>query len=85
MVDYETAFKEDHHALIGWHHHTFVKGQREAPQFAGVILGNQLALVVNRPEAMHDLMVTKNKFYDRHPSTAKQFSLILQESLIFQQ
>lgn len=72
MVDHEKEFKPDNHPLLAWNKATYFPDETraKAPAFSGVLFGNKLCLIVNRPEVLEELLVTKNKFYDKHPSSA---------------
>lgn len=39
------------------------------PTFTGVLFCKDVALFVNRPEPLEEILITKNKFYDKHVAT----------------
>ncbi len=42
-----------------------------------------VTLIVNRPEPAEDLFLTKNKYFDKHPRTAKFYSRLTGDSILF--
>ena len=42
-----------------------------------------MVLMVNRPEPAEELFVTKNKYFDKHPRTAKLLSKLTGDSILF--
>ncbi|CDW86732.1 cytochrome p450 [Stylonychia lemnae] len=53
------------------------------PQYVGFIYSRVLCLFVNRHEPLQDLFVTKNKFFDKHPFTARLFKKTLGDGTLF--
>jgi len=43
-----------------------------------------VALVVSRPSVVAELFLTKNKYFDKHPITAKQMQRMTGESILFE-
>jgi hypothetical protein len=44
-------------------------GGKGLPQVTGVVYGQRVCLLINRPEAAEVVMLSKNKYFDKHPST----------------
>jgi hypothetical protein len=44
-------------------------GGKGLPQLTGVVYGQRVCLMINRPEAAEVVMLSKNKYFDKHPST----------------
>ena len=40
-------------------------------------------MIVNRPEVIEELLVTKNKFYDKHPWSSNIVKIIASDSILF--
>lgn len=53
------------------------------PQMTGIVFGKQVCLVINRPEAAEEVLLNKNKYFDKHPSSLKVVQKAIGESLIF--
>ncbi len=49
----------------------------------GLVFGTTVALVVNRPEPAEELFLTKNKYFDKHPRSAKFFKRLTGDSILF--
>ena len=49
----------------------YYKDQKIVPPFVGVTGPIGVALAVARPSVVAELFLTKNKYFDKHPSTAK--------------
>ena len=53
------------------------------PPIVGMVFGSSVTLVVNRPEPAEELFLTKNKYFDKHPRSAKFFSRLTGDSILF--
>ncbi len=49
----------------------------------GIAIAKDICLIVNRPEAAEVLFLTKNKYFDKHPSAAQLFKRTAGDSIIF--
>jgi cytochrome P450 len=49
----------------------------------GMVFGSSVTLVVCRPEPAEELFLTKNKYFDKHPRSAKFFSRLTGDSILF--
>ena len=67
IIKFERRYKPDIYPVISYITHEFGE---QPPAFTGIVFAVKPCLIVNRPEAIHDLFVTKNKFFDKHYSTA---------------
>ncbi|CDW85104.1 cytochrome p450 [Stylonychia lemnae] len=56
---------------------------KKAPAYTGFIASNEFNLYINRHEPLQDLLVTKNKFIDRHPIAQKILKKVLGDSILF--
>ncbi|CDW80479.1 cytochrome p450 [Stylonychia lemnae] len=57
---------------------------QKPPVFSGIIFSQRLCLFVNRPEALRELFVSKNRFFDKHPSSGNILKKIAGDSIAFQ-
>lgn len=55
----------------------------KVPPIVGMVFGSSVTLVVNRPEPAEELFLTKNKYFDKHPRSAKFFSRLTGDSILF--
>ncbi len=62
---------------------TYFKGKKEVPPIVGMVLGKGVSLVVNTPEISQEFFLNKNKYYDKHEHSAKTFSRLMGDSIIF--
>ena len=44
-------------------------GGKSLPQMTGVVYGQRVCLMINRPEATEVVMLSKNKYFDKHPDS----------------
>ena len=56
---------------------------KKVPDVVGFVLGTTVALMINTPEIVADLFVAKNKYFDKHPYSAKLFSRMFGDSILF--
>jgi cytochrome P450 len=84
LLDYEREHHPSNHPLIGWNKHTYFPNSN-APTFTGILFGDKVCLLVNRPEALEEMLVTKNKFYDKHPSSSAIVKIATGDSIVFAQ
>ena len=54
------------------------------PPVVGIALGTTIGLVFNKPQAMEELFVSKNKYFDRHPRSKNFLLKILGDSILFE-
>ena len=57
--------------------------QEKVPPIVGFVFATTVTLIVNRPEPAEELFLKKNKYFDKHPRTAKFFSRLLGDSILF--
>jgi hypothetical protein len=55
----------------------------KVPPIVGMVFGSSVTLIVNRPEPAEELFLTKNKYFDKHPRSAKFFSRLTGDSILF--
>ena len=53
------------------------------PKITGIVFSSKPCLILNSPDVMTDLFVTKNKYFDKHPSTGTIVSLVAGDSILF--
>ena len=46
-------------------------------------MGHAVALFINTPELVEEFMVTKNKFYDKHPMSSLVFKKVMGDSILW--
>ncbi len=61
----------------------YFKGKDKVAPFVGIVFGTTVALLVNRPEACEELFLTKNKYFDKHPRSAKFGKRLFGDSILF--
>ncbi len=42
-----------------------------------------ICLIVNRPEPAEEIFLTKNKYFDKNPTTAEIFKRVAGDSIVF--
>jgi hypothetical protein len=57
--------------------------KEKVPPIVGIVFGTSVTLIVNRPEPAEELFLTKNKYFDKHPRSAKLFSRLTGDSILF--
>jgi cytochrome P450 len=62
----------------------YYKGKKIVPSFVAVTGPGGVALAVARPSVVAELFLTKNKYFDKHPITAKQMQRMTGESILFE-
>ena len=50
---------------------TYFPEGKDVRPFVGVVFGTTVALYVNLPEATEEIFITKNKYFDKHPRSAR--------------
>jgi hypothetical protein len=61
----------------------FKDKKTKVPPIVGMVFGLSVTFIVNRPEPAEDLFLKKNKYFDKHPRTAKFFSRVFGDSILF--
>ena len=56
---------------------------KDVPKFVGIVLGNTVALLVNRPEPCEEIFQSKNKYFDKHPRSARLGKRVFGNSILF--
>jgi cytochrome P450 len=56
---------------------------KDVPNFVGLVLGTTVAILVNRPEPCEQIFQTKNKYFDKHPRSARIGKKLLGNSILF--
>ena len=46
------------------------RGKKIVPTFVGIAGQQGVGLIVSRPEAVQELFLTKNKYFDKHPKSS---------------
>ena len=53
------------------------------PPFVGMVVGTQVSVMINRPEPVEEMMVTKNKYFDKHDFVKDIVKNFLGNSIVF--
>jgi cytochrome P450 len=69
--------------MIDFFEDTFYKDKSNIPKMCGVAFSKNLCLVVNRPEVAEELLLTKNKYYDKHDAFGDLVRKIAGDSIVF--
>jgi len=56
---------------------------KDVPNFVGLVLGTTVAILVNRPEPCEQIFQSKNKYFDKHPRSARIGKKLLGNSILF--
>jgi hypothetical protein len=48
----------------------YYKGKKIVPAFVGIAGQQDVGLIVARPEAVQQLFLSKNKYFDKHPRSS---------------
>jgi cytochrome P450 len=56
---------------------------KDVPNFVGIVLGTTVALLVNRPEPCEEIFQSKNKYFDKHPRSARLGKKVFGNSILF--
>jgi cytochrome P450 len=71
-------------SLVDFIKETYYKDKTaKVPPIVGMVFGSSVTLVVCRPEPAEELFLTKNKYFDKHPRSAKFFSRLTGDSILF--
>lgn len=54
------------------------------PPFVGLTGPGGVALAIARPSVVSELFLTKNKYFDKHPNTARQLQRMTGDSILFE-
>jgi hypothetical protein len=68
---------------VEWHYQTYVKDQKEVLAVSGLVLGHEVCLMVSRREGVGDMMLNKNKFFDKHPTSLNLLEAVTGRSILF--
>jgi cytochrome P450 len=87
IVAYLAQTKSTKYPLVGWSQYTYVTKQNRKipPPLTMFVMARETVLVVNDPQALEELMLTKNKYFDKHPFTKTFLKNILGDSILFAQ
>ena len=55
----------------------------QVPKFVGLVFGTTVALLVNRPEPCEELFQSKNKYFEKHPRSARFARRLFGDSILF--
>lgn len=55
----------------------------DPPSIAGVLFSYKVCLIVNKPDVINDLFLTKNKFFDKHYSAGHLLKSVIGDSVLF--
>ena len=69
--------------MIDFVFETYFKDPNNIPPIVGLVFGSTVVLLVCRPEPAEELFLTKNKYFDKHPRSAKFFSRLTGDSILF--
>ncbi|TNV80087.1 hypothetical protein FGO68_gene16754 [Halteria grandinella] len=85
VKEYQKEYNPTNHPFIGWIKHHYFPNEEESkvPPFVGLLLGSKLRLMVNRPEIVEEMLITQNKYYDKHPGTAGIIDFVVGKSILF--
>ena len=56
---------------------------KDVPNFVGIVLGTTVSLLVNRPEPCEEIFQSKNKYFDKHPRSARLGKRVFGNSILF--
>ncbi|TNV80052.1 hypothetical protein FGO68_gene9962 [Halteria grandinella] len=86
LKDFQKEHNPTNHPIIEWNkHHYFPNDSDTVPPITGLLLGSQLRLMVNRPEIVEEMLITQNKYYDKHPGSATNSDIVVGKSILFAQ
>ena len=72
------------HPLVDFCQDTFFfKNKVRVPDMVGLALSTNICLIVNRPEPAEEIFLTKNKYFDKHPTTGQLFKRVAGDSIVF--
>ncbi|TNV79831.1 hypothetical protein FGO68_gene11525 [Halteria grandinella] len=83
MLDFVERTKYEGNPLIGYNYEAHIKGKATVPPFSTLLIGSDLCLMVNRPEAIEELFITKGKYYDKHPASLHIIGVVAGDSILF--
>lgn len=72
--------------MVGWSKFNYFPNEsidKKVPPMTGLMFGNIPTLVVHRPEVIEELLITKNKFYDKHPISLNVIGIMLVDGILF--
>ena len=75
------ATKSKNHPIIDFCQDIFFKDN--IPPIVATAFSTNIALIVNRPEAAEEIFLTKNKYFDKHPTTGEIFKRTAGDSIVF--
>ena len=87
LVAYLAKTTSTKYPLSGWTEYTYATKQNKKtiPPLTIFALASQTVLVVNAPQPLEELMISKNKYFDKHPFTKSFLAKILGDSIVFAQ
>lgn len=71
------------HPIVDFCEEYYYKGKKMVPPFVAVTGPAGVALAVARPSVVAELFVNKNKYFDKHPTTARQLQRMTGDSILF--
>jgi cytochrome P450 len=62
---------------------TFCQDPKKIPPVVGLCLSDTVALFFTRPELAEEVLLTKNKYFDKHPNVGDLVKRIAGDSIVF--
>lgn len=72
------------HPIVDFCEEYYYKDQKVVPPFVGLTGPEGVALAVARPSVVAELFLTKNKYFDKHPKTARELKRMTGDSILFE-
>ena len=82
IIAFEKEHEPQNHPIVDWINHNFSPDGRIVP-ISGLVLGRDVGLSINRPELLDELLVSKNKYLDKHPYYADILKKVTGDSILF--
>lgn len=93
IIAYDKAHSTDltasPHPILGWIMETYSKNgthrsdESAIPPVTSACFGQEVALFFNSPEALEEILVTQNKYFDKEPSTGDSMKTAVGDSIVF--
>ena len=61
----------------------FLKDPKNIPAMTGIGWGKNVCLIVNKPEEVEEMMLNKNKYFDKHPVSGEILKRTVGDSIVF--
>jgi hypothetical protein len=77
------AVQSKNHPIVDFCQDYFFKGRDRVPNIVGTAFSTNICLIVNRPEPAEEIFLSKNKYFDKHPTTGEIFKRTAGDSIVF--